>query len=198
MRAMIPPSSDRAGAAAAAARFAATAVPDVSYAVIDLPVGRVVAARTARGLVRIAYDDLNGGIDQILQRLADRLSPRILEAPGRLEDVQRELERYFAGDLRRFTVPLDWALVGGFATSVLRATAAIPYGEVSTYGAISTAVGRPGASRAAGNALGSNPIPIVIPCHRVLRSGGGLGGYTGGLHRKQALLAVEAAGRGSP
>jgi methylated-DNA-[protein]-cysteine S-methyltransferase len=187
------PRLDRDAATAAAARFAASATPDVSYAVLDLPVGRVVAARTQRGLVRLAYDDLNGGVDQIVQQLADRISPRILEGAQRFDDLRRELDQYFAGSRRDFSIALDWTLVGSFATAVLRATAAIPYGGVSTYGEIAAQIGKPSASRATGNALGSNPIPIVIPCHRVLRAGGGMGGYTGGIHRKTALLELERA-----
>jgi methylated-DNA-[protein]-cysteine S-methyltransferase len=189
---MISLDYDPQGAAAAATRFAANAEPDIAFAVLDLPIGRVVAASTSEGLVRIAYEDLNGTVDQILQQLADRLSPRILEQPTKLDPVARELDEYFAGNRREFDLKLDWALIRGrFGAEVLRATAAIPYGEVSTYAEVATKAGNPAASRATGNALGSNPIPVVIPCHRVLRSGGGLGGYTGGIERKQALLALE-------
>ena len=189
---MISLDYDPEGAAAAAKRFTANAEPDIAFAVLDLPIGRVVAATTETGLVRIAYEDLNGTVDQILQQLADRLSPRILEQPAKLDPVARELDEYFAGNRRNFDLTLDWALIRGkFGAEVLRATVAIPYGEVSTYGEVATKAGNPAASRATGNALGSNPIPVVIPCHRVLRSGGGLGGYTGGIERKQALLALE-------
>jgi methylated-DNA-[protein]-cysteine S-methyltransferase len=186
------PHHDHDAAAAAAARFTTTAEPDISFAVLDLPIGRVVAASTDHGLVRLAYEDLNGTVDQIVQQLADRLSPRILEQPARLDAVTRELDEYFAGKRTKFDLKLDWALIRGrFGAEVLKATTQIPYGEVSTYGEIATKAGNPAASRATGNALGSNPIPVVIPCHRVLRSGGGLGGYTGGIERKQALLALE-------
>lgn len=192
---MISIDYDPEGAAAAAARFSQNAEPDVSYAVLDLPIGRVVAATTDEGLVRIAYEDLNGTVDQIVQQLADRLSPRVLEQPARLDRVARELDEYFAGRRTRFDIPLDWSLIRGrFGAEVLRATIAIPYGDVSTYGDIASKAGNPAASRATGNALGNNPIPVVIPCHRVLRTGGGLGGYTGGLERKQALLALEKGG----
>src|SRR5262249_36525865 len=112
---------------------------------------------------------------------------------ARLDPVRRELEEYFAGSRREFSVPLDWSLIAGFSRQVLRATAAIAYGEISSYGAIADAAGSPRGSRAAGNALGSNPIPIVIPCHRVLRSGGVLGGYAGGPERKRLLLELEGA-----
>jgi methylated-DNA-[protein]-cysteine S-methyltransferase len=188
------PAHDHETAAAAAARFTEHARPDISFAVLDLPVGRVVAASTNAGLVRLAYEDLNGSVDQIIQQLADRLSPRILEQPARLDPVARELDEYFAGKRKSFDLELDWALIRGrFGAKVLRATAQIPYGEVSTYGELAAEAGNPAASRATGNALGNNPIPVVIPCHRVLRSGGGLGGYTGGIERKQALLALESS-----
>jgi methylated-DNA-[protein]-cysteine S-methyltransferase len=185
------PSHDPAGAAAAAARFAERAPADVAYTRIESPVGPLVAARTERGLVRLAYELHNGGVDAVLETLAARLSPRILESPRRLDAVRRELDEYFTGRRRRFDVPIDWALVGPFGRRVLSATAAIPFGQVSTYARVAALAGSPRGSRAAGNALGANPIPIVVPCHRVLRTGGGLGGYTGGLERKQALLRIE-------
>jgi methylated-DNA-[protein]-cysteine S-methyltransferase len=185
-----PPSTT--GAAEAAARFAVTAPADVHYAVIDTPVGRVVAARTERGLARLAYEDHNGGADAVLEQLAERLSPRILEGPARLDDVRRELDEYFAGRRTTFDLPLDLSYVKGpFGRRILQACATIPFGEVSSYRAMATKAGSAGAVRAAGNALGANPIPIVVPCHRVLRTGGGLGGYTGGVERKQALLRIE-------
>lgn len=182
---------DPADAAAAAVRFAVRAEPDVAYAVIGTPVGTLVAATTTRGLVRLAYEDDNGGVDAILDRLAQRVSPRILEAPARLDAVRRELEEYFAGARTSFDLPIDWTLTSRFGREVLRACSAIPFGETATYAQLATLAGSPNGSRATGNALGANPVPIVVPCHRVLRTGGGLGGYTGGLHRKEALLAVE-------
>jgi methylated-DNA-[protein]-cysteine S-methyltransferase len=184
-----PPAPD--GAAAAAARFAGAAPADVHYAQLDGPAGRLVAARTSRGLARLAYEDDNGGLDAILETLADRLSPRILESTGRLDDVRRELDEYFERRRETFDLPIDWTLVGPFGRRILRATAAIPFGETRSYAQVAAAAGSPKGSRAAGNALGANPIPIVVPCHRVLRSGGGLGGYTGGLHRKELLLRTE-------
>jgi methylated-DNA-[protein]-cysteine S-methyltransferase len=185
-----PPSST--GAAEAAARFAATAPADVHYAVVDTPVGRLVAARTERGLARLAYEDFSGGLDRVLEQLADRLSPRILEGPARLDDVRRELDEYFAGQRTAFDIPLDLSYVRTpFGRRILRACATIPFGQTSSYGAMATRAGSAAAVRAAGNALGANPIPIVVPCHRVLRTGGGLGGYTGGIERKQALLKIE-------
>lgn len=185
-----PPSGS--GAAAAAARFAATAPADVHYALVDTPVGRLVAARTKRGLARLAYEDFNGGVDVVLQALADRLSPRILERPAQLDDVRRELDEYFAGRRRTFDLPLDLSIVRGeFGRRILRACSSIPFGEVSTYREMAASAGSIAAVRAAGNALGANPIPIVVPCHRVLRTGGGMGGYTGGLQRKERLLQLE-------
>lgn len=189
---LAPPTVDAAALAArVAARAADAGIADVAYAVIDTPAGRLVAARTPRGLVRLAYEDFNGGVDEILAALAARLSPRIVEAPARLDDARRELDEYFAGRRRAFDVDIDWALVGPFGRRVLEATAAIPFGATSTYAQVAAAAGSPRGSRAAGNALGANPIPIIVPCHRVLRSGGGLGGYTGGLSRKELLLGVE-------
>ena len=185
-----PPSST--GAAEAAARFAAIAPADVHYAEIETPVGVLVAARTPRGLARLAYEDFNGGLDLVLEQIAERLSPRILESPARLDDLRRELDEYFEGSRTRFDLPIDWSLVrGDFGRRVLQATSRIPFGEVSTYRDVATRAGSAAAVRAAGNALGANPIPIVVPCHRVLRTGGGLGGYTGGLHRKETLLGIE-------
>jgi methylated-DNA-[protein]-cysteine S-methyltransferase len=177
----------------ATARALAAGAVDVAFARLDTPVGRLVAARTERGLVRLAYEDPDGGPDPILDALAARLSPRLVEAPARLDDVRRELDEYFAGRRRRFEVPIDWSLASDFGRQVLRAISAIPFGSVRTYREIAAQAGNPRAVRAAGNACGANPVPIVIPCHRVLRSGGGLGGYTGGLDRKVALLRLEGA-----
>lgn len=188
---LVPPTFDPADAAAAAARFAATAQPDVAYAVEGSPLGPLLLAATPKGLVRVSYSEFDGGVDAVVDDLARRLSPRILEAPGRLDAVRRELDEYFAGRRTAFDVPLDWALTSGFKRRILRATAAIPFGAVSTYAAVAAKAGSPRGTRAAGNALGANPIPIVIPCHRVLRTGGALGGYTGGIERKERLLAIE-------
>ena len=165
---------------------------DVAYAVVDTPVGRVVAARTERGLASLAYEDHPGGLDAVLERLATRLSPRVLEAPARLDDVRRQLDEYFDGRRHEFDVAVDLSIVrAGFGRRILEACARIPFGETASYRDVAAAAGNANAVRAAGNALGHNPIPIVVPCHRVLRSGGALGGYTGGLHRKQALLGLE-------
>ena len=188
----LEPGAAEALAARTAARAAAEGLADVAYAQVDSPVGRLVAVATPRGLARIAYELENGGLDEILDDIAARLSPAVVEAPSRLDAVRRELEEYFAGRRREFELPLDWALTGGgFRRRVLQQCAQIPFGATSTYREMAVAAGSPRAFRAAGNALGSNPIPIVVPCHRVLASSGGLGGYTGGLERKRALLAIE-------
>lgn len=171
---------------------AAAGVLDVAYATLDSPVGKLLLASTGRGLVRIAY--LDGGDEEaVLAELAARVSPRVLAAPRKLDKARGELEEYFVGRRRRFEFGLDWRLTQGFGRRVLRATARIPYGAVSTYKRVATEAGSPQGSRAAGNALGSNPLPIIVPCHRVVHSGGGLGGYTGGVERKRVLLGVERA-----
>ncbi len=164
---------------------------DVAYASVDSPLGPLLVAATPAGLVRLSYSDQGG--DRVLQELAGRVSPRVVEAPGALDEVRRELDEYFAGRRRGFAVDVDLALAEGFTRRVLRATSRIPFGSVATYRQVAGRAGNPRASRAAGNALGSNPIPIVVPCHRVVHSGGGLGGYTGGLERKRYLLALEGA-----
>jgi methylated-DNA-[protein]-cysteine S-methyltransferase len=169
---------------------AAAGLLDVAYAITDSPLGRLLLATTPRGLVRLAYIDYVDE-DAVLEQLAAQVSPRILAAPRRLDEPRRELEEYFTGARRSFEVPLDWQLTRGFARRVLEATARIPYGATASYKQVAAQAGSPGGSRAAGNALGSNPIPIVVPCHRILHSGGGLGGYTGGVEKKRLLLTVE-------
>jgi methylated-DNA-[protein]-cysteine S-methyltransferase len=162
---------------------------DVAYATHDSPLGPLTVVVTPRGLLEVAYP--GEPVDELLDEIASRLSPRILRAPERTDAVRRQLDEYFAGSRRGFDVPIDWRLVRGFAGQVLRATARIPFGGVATYREVATEAGSPNAYRAAGNALGSNPIPIVVPCHRVVHAGGGLGGYTGGLERKRFLLRLE-------
>ena len=191
-----PPDLKDGESAALAARTAARAadegVAEIAYAVLDAPVGRIVVATTRRGLVRIAYELSNGGVDSVLDQIAERLSPSIVEAPARLDGPRRELEEYFAGQRRDFDLPIDWRLArSAFTRRVLEATARIPFGATSTYKDVAIAAGSPKAFRAAGSALGSNPLPIVVPCHRVLASGGSIGGYTGGLARKRVLLGIE-------
>ena len=172
-------------------RAEAEGLLDVAYGSMDSPLGELLVAVTPRGLVRLAYADEAG--DAVLEELSARVSPRVLRAPERTDEVRHELEEYFAGARRGFETPVDWSLVRGFAGEVLRATARIPFGSVSTYGQVAAEAHSPRAYRAAGNALGSNPIPIVVPCHRVVHAGGGLGGYTGGLERKRYLLRLEGA-----
>jgi methylated-DNA-[protein]-cysteine S-methyltransferase len=186
------PPLDRDAAAAAAARFAIVAEPDVAYALVDTPVGTVMAAQTRRGLACLGYVDRHGNEDRFVEELSARLSPRIIEAPARLDAVRRELDEYFEGRRHSFDLPLDLSLIRTpFSKRLLQATARIPFGQTRTYRDMATAAGNPAAVRAAGNALGHNPIPIVVPCHRVLRTGGNIGGYTGGLERKVKLLATE-------
>ena len=171
-------------------RAAADGLLDVAFTTMGSPLGELLVAVTPRGLVRLAYDD-EAVEDEVLAELAERVSPRVLRAPERTDAVRRELDDYFAGRRRDFETRVDWSLVRGFAGEVLRATARVPFGSVTTYRDVAEAAGSPRAYRAAGNALGSNPIPIVVPCHRVLHAGGGLGGYTGGLDRKRRLLRLE-------
>jgi len=162
---------------------------DVAFAEVDSPFGALLVAVTARGLARLAYP--NEAPDEVLDELARGVSPRVLRSARRTEGVRRELDQYFDGERRRFEIPIDWALTRGFVRKVLRATARIPYGDVHTYGQVAARAGSARAYRAAGNALGSNPIPIVVPCHRVIQSNGRLGGYTGGVRRKEFLLELE-------
>jgi methylated-DNA-[protein]-cysteine S-methyltransferase len=186
---------DGGGSERAARRFAARALgeglADVTYGTVETPFGPLLAATTKRGLVRLAFPEESP--DAVLERLALRISPRIIEASAPFEQLRRELDGYFAGRLRSFGVALDWSLVRSFGLRVLKVTSEIPYGGVLSYAEVASAAGSPRGSRAAGNALGSNPIPIVIPCHRVLRSGGALGGYGGGIARKRQLLELEGA-----
>ena len=172
-----------------AARAEREGLLEVAYCEIDSPVGPLLASATSRGLVALGLP--NFSVDEQLALLSARISPRLLEAPARLDQVRRELEEYFEGGRRDFDLDLDWRLTGGFTRKVLSATARIPFGETRSYVQMATSAGSPRASRAAGSALGSNPIPIVVPCHRVLRTGGALGGYAGGLDVKRRLLDLE-------
>jgi methylated-DNA-[protein]-cysteine S-methyltransferase len=169
---------------------------DVAYAELDSPLGRLLLAITPRGLVRVAYLDAGEDEESVLVDLADRVSPRVLASAVRVDGARRELDEYFEGRRTRFELPVDWRLTHGFGRRVLRATARIPYGSISSYKQVATEAGSPRGHRAAGNALGANPIPIVVPCHRVLHTGGGIGGYGGGLERKRLLLDLETAGSG--
>ena len=164
---------------------------DVAYAEVDAPFGTVTVAATGAGVVRLAFATEQH--DQVLQELADRISPRVLSAPARLDPIRRELDDYFAGRLHTFATPVDWRLSDGFLRRAREACYAIPYGQLRTYTELAEAAGSPRAVRAAGNAMARNPIPIVVPCHRVVRTGGGLGGYGGGLDVKRWLLDLEGA-----
>ncbi len=177
-------------------RAAGERLLDVAYATLDSPLGELLVASTPRGLVRVAYLDVTPeGV--VLAELAGRVSPRVLRGGSPLEQARRQLDAYLEGRRRSFDLPLDWALTGDFARRVLAVTSRIPFGQVSTYGTVAGQIGSPRAARAAGNALARNPIPIVVPCHRVLRGGGGVGGYAGGSERKRTLLALEGYETGS-
>lgn len=164
---------------------------DVTYRLVDSPLGALLLATTARGLVRVAFG--SEGIDAVLTDLADRLSPRILESPAHLDAPARQIDDYLAGRRRDFDVPLDRALSHGFRGEVHRYLSRIGYGQVESYKQVAAHVGNPAAVRAVGSACATNPLPIVVPCHRVLRSDGSLGGYVGGLDVKRALLDLERA-----
>ncbi|RFA17156.1 cysteine methyltransferase [Subtercola boreus] len=163
---------------------------DLAYTTVDTPVGSLLLAATEAGLVRVAYDIEDH--DAVLETLAARVSARILRAPKRLDALAFELDEYFAGTRRAFDVPLDLSLSSGFRQLVQRHLPAIAYGRTETYKQVAESVGSPRAVRAVGSACATNPLPVVVPCHRVLRSDGGLGGYIGGLAAKTALLALEA------
>jgi methylated-DNA-[protein]-cysteine S-methyltransferase len=182
--------------AALHARLAASAeadgILDIAYRMIDTPVGSLLLAATETGLVRVAYASENH--DSVLQTLAERISPRILHAPARLDPIVTELEQYFAGQRRTFDVALDWRLSGGFRSTVLHHLATdLGYGQTASYGTVARLAGNPKAVRAVGTACATNPLPVIVPCHRVVRSDGSLGGYLGGLDAKRTLLSLEAA-----
>jgi methylated-DNA-[protein]-cysteine S-methyltransferase len=169
----------------------AEGILDVAYRTVDTPVGPLLLAATERGLVRVAYRSEDH--DAVLQTLADRISPRILHAPARLDTTARELEEYFTGTRHAFDVPLDWRLSAGFRATVLHQLPDIGYGHTASYAAVATLAGNPKAVRAVGSACATNPLPVVVPCHRVVRSDGSLGGYLGGIEAKRTLLTLEAA-----
>jgi methylated-DNA-[protein]-cysteine S-methyltransferase len=198
--ASLPPGDP--GAAAAAGRLLARAedegLVEVAYGSVESPFGDLLAAVTPRGLLRLSYDPRRN--DAVLEQIAAKVSPRILEAPARLDPVRRELDEYFDGRRQRFELKLDWRLTRGFFQKILRETARVRFGELATYKQMAEAAGSPRAVRAAGNALGSNPIPIVVPCHRIVRTGGKMGGYGGelgpyiaGSDIKRRLLELEGA-----
>jgi methylated-DNA-[protein]-cysteine S-methyltransferase len=167
------------------------AVAEVWYTRTDSPIGVLTLVATPTGLAAISF----GVDDTVLDDVAMRLEAKASERPDRLDDVRRELDEYFAGDRQVFEVPLDRCLSSGFRRAAQEAISRIPYGAVASYGDIAAGAGQPGASRAAGSACRTNPIPVVVPCHRVLRSDGSIGGYAGdmagGLDIKRHLLALE-------
>jgi len=164
---------------------------DIAYRTVDTPVGSLLLAATPAGLVRVAYD--SAGHEDALATLAARVSPRILQAPARLDPVARQLDEYFAGTRRSFDVPLDLRLASGFRRAVLDHLAEIGYGRTESYAEVAAAAGSPRAVRAVGTACATNPVPVVLPCHRVVRADGSPGGYAGGPDAKRTLLALEAA-----
>lgn len=186
----MPDTAWEAARARFASRAAASGLVDVSYEDHDTPLGTVRINATELGIVRLILPAEDP--DAELQDLADRISPRILRtSTAAITATRRELDEYFAGQRRAFDVPLDWTMSKAFRREVLRATAAIPYGQTSSYRHVATAAGSPNAVRAAGSALANNPIPILVPCHRVLRSDGALGQYRGGAAAKEQLLTLE-------
>jgi methylated-DNA-[protein]-cysteine S-methyltransferase len=170
-------------------RAAAESLLDVAYATADSPFGTLLLAKTPQGLVRLGLP--NEDADEMLADLAGRISPRVLETPAGLDAERRELDDYFAGRRHDFDLPIDWQLSHGFLLRARQGIAAIPYGETRTYTDLARGAGNERAVRAAGSACSRNPIPLVIPCHRVLRSDGSLGGYAGGLEMKEKLLEME-------
>jgi methylated-DNA-[protein]-cysteine S-methyltransferase len=193
--ARLDPAAPRAGAGDRADALPALAdaagLLDVGYARVDTPIGPLLVAATPVGVVRASF--AHEGDDAVLEALARRVSPRVLEAPARLDAVRRQLDEYFAGARTAFDLPLDWRLSAGVRARVLHAIAAIPYGRTGTYRSVAAAAGSPQAVRAAGSACATNPIPIIVPCHRVVRSDGTMGRYGGGEAAKRVLLEHEHA-----
>jgi methylated-DNA-[protein]-cysteine S-methyltransferase len=163
---------------------------DLAYRTVDSPLGTLLVAASPAGLLRVAFD--SEGHEQVLEALSERVSPRILRAPDRLDEVARQLDDYFGGRRRAFALPLDLRLSTGFRREVLRHLTDIGYGQTESYTQVAAATGRPSAVRAVGSACATNPVPVVVPCHRVLRSDGSLGGYRGGLPAKRTLLDLES------
>ncbi len=192
---LVPRTEARTASADLAAQVADLAAAagrlDVALAEVESPIGSLLVAVTPRGLVRVAFEDEDR--DLVLDDLARRVSPRILAAAAATDEVRRQLDQYFEGGRRRFDVRVDRRLMTAFTRQVLRRTARVGFGEVATYGQIAAAIGRPRAARAVGAALGANPVPIVVPCHRVIGSSGSLIGYAGGLDRKTTLLRLEGS-----
>lgn len=191
--ALFPVLPHEVGALAArlAARAEADGLLDVAYRTVNSPLGPLLLAATPAGLVRVAFE--REGFDAVLDALAARLTPRVLAAPARLDGAATQLEEYFAGRRQVFEVPLDRGLASGFRADVQGYLPRIAYGHTCSYGQIAAELGHPRAVRAVGTACATNPLPIVVPCHRVLRADGSLGGYLGGVDAKTALLALEGA-----
>ncbi len=186
-----PPTAAADDLERALARAELEGLVDVAYAHTDSPVGPLLVAVTDAGLVRVGFAREDEA--DVLEELATRISPRVVRSPRRTDEVRRELDEYFHGQRDHFDLPLDWRLSRGFRRQVLEHLYAdVPYGRTVSYLQLATIVGNPKASRAVGTAMATNPIPIVVPCHRVLRSGGHLGGYGGGLPAKRLLLALES------
>lgn len=164
---------------------------DVAYRTVDTPVGTLLLAATEKGLVRVAYEREDH--EQVLERLAREISPRVLRAPARLDEAAKEIDEYFAGFRTAFDLPLDFRLSHGFRRTVLARLPEIGYGQTASYAAVALAAGNPKAVRAVGTACATNPIPVVVPCHRVVRSDGSIGQYVGGADVKKMLLTLEAA-----
>ncbi|HEV7168779.1 MAG TPA: methylated-DNA--[protein]-cysteine S-methyltransferase [Micrococcaceae bacterium] len=162
---------------------------DLAYTTIDTPVGPLLLAATEKGLVRVAFECESH--DRVLETLSAKISPRVLRAPRRLDAAAREIDEYFAGRRTGFDLPLDYSLSSGFRQLVQRHLSQIAYGNTESYKEVAQIVGNPKAVRAVGSACATNPLPVVVPCHRVLRTDGSLGGYAGGLAAKTALLALE-------
>jgi methylated-DNA-[protein]-cysteine S-methyltransferase len=173
------------------AKAEADGLLDVAYRTLDTPVGTLLLAATPIGLVRVAYE--SEGLDTVLKALARKVSPRILHAPNRLDDTARQLEEYFTGGRRHFGLPLDLSLSSGFRRTVLTYLPVIEYGKTASYRDVAAAVDNPKAVRAVGTACATNPLPLVIPCHRVIRTDGLIGSYLGGPEVKRQLLNLESA-----
>jgi methylated-DNA-[protein]-cysteine S-methyltransferase len=161
---------------------------DVAYDLVDSPLGALLVAATPQGICRISYD---ADPEREEERLARAFGSRVLRSPGAVDEARRELDDYFEGRRRSFDLPVDLSAVGGFHRDVLVELARVPFGRTTTYGALAAQAGRPAAARAVGSAMNRNPIPIVLPCHRVVGATGKLVGYAGGLERKEALLRLE-------
>jgi methylated-DNA-[protein]-cysteine S-methyltransferase len=172
-------------------RAAAEGLLDIGYDVIDSPIGALLVAATDAGIVRIAFE--REGHDAVLAELAGSISPRILHAPRHTAEASRQLDEYFGGARRHFDLPVDLRSVSGFRRTVLGHLGDIAYGATASYAQVAAAAGNPGAVRAVGSACSHNPVPVVVPCHRVVRSDGSIGQYLGGTDAKVALLALEAA-----